>query len=48
MGFPRWEVELLKVRNGKPGKWLVQWGPQGMEYMAESLTPAKTYVRKTA
>jgi protein ImuA len=21
IGFPRWNVELLKVRNGKPGKW---------------------------
>lgn len=21
VGFPKWNVELLKVRNGKPGKW---------------------------
>lgn len=25
VGYPRWNVELLKVRNGKPGKWLVEW-----------------------
>lgn len=25
LGFPRWEVELLKVRNGNPGSWLVEW-----------------------
>ncbi|EHQ24477.1 ImuA family protein [Mucilaginibacter paludis] len=25
LGFPRWEVELLKVRNGLPGKWILQW-----------------------
>ncbi len=25
VGFPRWNVELLKVRNGKPGNWSVEW-----------------------
>lgn len=25
VGFPRWNVELLKVRNGKPGNWQVEW-----------------------
>lgn len=25
VGFPRWNVELLKVRNGNPGKWKVEW-----------------------
>ncbi len=25
LGFPRWQVELLKVRNGKPGSWIVEW-----------------------
>lgn len=25
MGFPKWNVELLKVRNGKPGQWQMQW-----------------------
>jgi protein ImuA len=25
VGFPRWNVELLKVRNGKPGKWQVEF-----------------------
>lgn len=25
VGFPRWEVELLKVRNGNPGRWEVEW-----------------------
>jgi protein ImuA len=23
VGFPRWQVDLLKVRNGKPGSWQV-------------------------
>src|SRR5450432_489622 len=25
LGFPRWQVELLKIRNGKPGIWQVEW-----------------------
>lgn len=25
VGFPRWTVELLKVRNGNPGKWDIEW-----------------------
>jgi protein ImuA len=25
IGFPRWNVELLKVRNGKPGTWQIEW-----------------------
>ena len=24
-GFPRWNVQLLKVRNGKPGAWQIEW-----------------------
>jgi protein ImuA len=25
LGFPRWHVRLLKVRNGRPGAWQVEW-----------------------
>jgi protein ImuA len=25
VGFPRWQVELLKVRNGIPGTWKLEW-----------------------
>jgi protein ImuA len=25
VGAPRWQVELLKVRNGNPGIWTVEW-----------------------
>jgi protein ImuA len=25
VGYPRWKVELLKVRNGKPGSWELEW-----------------------
>ena len=25
VGFPRWNIELLKVRNGNPGSWKMEW-----------------------
>ncbi|HEX3008799.1 MAG TPA: hypothetical protein VHO90_14420 [Bacteroidales bacterium] len=25
VGFPRWEVELVKIRNGRPGTWQIEW-----------------------
>ncbi len=25
IGFPRWQVDLLKVRNGRPGSWKLEW-----------------------
>ena len=25
VGFPRWNIELVKVRNGKPGSWQIEW-----------------------
>jgi len=25
VGFARWNAELLKVRNGKPGTWQIEW-----------------------
>ncbi|MDB5202969.1 MAG: Error-prone repair protein ImuA [Ferruginibacter sp.] len=25
LGFPRWNIDLLKIRNGKPGSWQVEF-----------------------
>lgn len=25
IGFPKWKAELLRIRNGKPGIWTMQW-----------------------
>ncbi len=25
LSFPRWEVGLLRVRNGRPGNWTIEW-----------------------
>jgi protein ImuA len=32
IGFPRWKVELLKIRNGKPGNWEVTWAGDHLEF----------------
>ncbi|KAA9034438.1 Error-prone repair protein ImuA [Ginsengibacter hankyongi] len=33
IGFPRWNVELLKVRNGKPGKWQIEFFGGNFRYI---------------
>lgn len=25
VGYPRWQVDLLKVKNGQPGSWTLEW-----------------------
>jgi protein ImuA len=47
LGFPRWNIELLKVRNGKPNNWQVQWSQQGLEYLAPGIiSPSQTIDRQ--
>ncbi|MGN6638298.1 MAG: ImuA family protein [Mucilaginibacter sp.] len=29
IGYPRWQVDLLKVRNGIPGSWKLEWAEGG-------------------
>ncbi|MVN23008.1 ImuA family protein [Mucilaginibacter arboris] len=40
VGYPRWQVELLKVRNGNPGTWTVEWSEEGFNVLpaAEAIT----------
>jgi len=33
VGHPRWQVELLKVRNGKPGNWTVEWKNKKFQFV---------------
>jgi protein ImuA len=35
VGFPRWNVELLKVRNGSPGMWKMEWSADGFVPVAD-------------
>ena len=38
VGFPRWHVELLKVRNGKPGSWKIEWSSNAFKEIKENVT----------
>ncbi|QQL51250.1 ImuA family protein [Mucilaginibacter ginkgonis] len=48
VGFPRWNVELLKVRNGNPGAWQVEWRGGKFTAIAQQATSEEihTYTRK--
>ena len=34
LGHPRWDVELRKIRNGKPGKWTLEWSGEGFVHVS--------------
>lgn len=36
LGFPKWRVELLRIRNGKPGAWDIYWKENGFRFIDES------------
>jgi protein ImuA len=36
LGFPRWQVELLKVRNGNPGSFILEWAGEKFEDVKKS------------
>jgi len=35
VGFPRWKVELLKIRNGRPGTWQMEWSAKQFHIISE-------------
>jgi protein ImuA len=37
LGFPRWNVELIKIRNGKPGSWQMEWAAHQFQYISEKI-----------
>ena len=47
MGFPRWNVELLKVRNGKPGSWEIEWKGQRFRHSSTLTVIHSDQQRKT-
>lgn len=47
-GAPAWQVDLLKVRNGRPGSWQVEWTARGLEYIERDGIRTLPVSRKTA
>ncbi len=47
VGFPRWKVELLKVRNGKPGTWETGWMKGGFRHVYTAASLIREPQKKT-
>ena len=48
IGFPRWNVELLKIRNGKTGCWQMEWASGKFRHMKKITTEFNERQKKTA
>jgi protein ImuA len=47
ISFPRWNVELLKVRNGKPGDWKIEWSAGKFRHSTTVVPLPRKQQRKT-
>jgi protein ImuA len=47
VGFPRWQVSLLKVRNGIPGSWQVEWAAGRLRHVPKLTSIPLQQRRKT-
>lgn len=37
LGSPRWDVTLLRVKNGNPGSWKIEWSAGGFRLIDDSI-----------
>jgi len=47
IGFPRWNVELRKIRNGEPGNWQMEWVAGRFRHVRPTFSEAKTDLLQT-
>ncbi len=47
VGFPHWNVELLKVRNGKPGSWQIEFAAGRLRHISKIAAIALEQKKKT-
>jgi protein ImuA len=45
VGLPRWQVDLLRVRNGTPGSWQLEWTGDGFMPIEEKAAEIETSTR---
>ncbi|MCE7072894.1 Error-prone repair protein ImuA [Dyadobacter sp. CY327] len=43
VGFPSWHVQLLKVRNGEPGEWKMEWSDGRFNYLEQEVKMATPF-----
>ncbi|MCF2499239.1 ImuA family protein [Dyadobacter chenhuakuii] len=48
VGFPRWHVQLLKVRNGEPGEWKMEWSDGRFNYLEQEVKMATPFRKSTS
>ena len=46
VGFPQWQINLVKVRNGKPGTWQLHWQNGDFYYTKQALHAIKSYPKR--
>lgn len=47
VGHPCWDVHLLKIRHGQPGRWSMEWAEDGFRYAGPAAKPAADPYQKT-
>jgi len=47
VGFPRWNVDLLKVRNGNPGKWQIEFNAGRFRHIYKTAVIPQQLQQKT-
>jgi protein ImuA len=47
LGHPRWQVNLLKVRNGRTGSWNIEWTGNGFRYSSNLAVIHRTLQKQT-
>ena len=48
VGYPSWSVELLRIRNGKPGAWNLSWVNGKFEPVVDSLLERRDEYKVTS
>jgi len=48
LGFPRWKVELHRIRNGHPGSWEVEWRAGRFHFAAAKKEVQEDILRRRA
>jgi protein ImuA len=46
LGYPAWNVSLLKIRNGKPGNWQLEWKNNRFQFIHEPVIITSVEQRK--
>lgn len=46
LSYPAWNIELLRIRNGKPGSWNMQWKDGKLQHVTQPAILLEHRIRK--